>query len=66
MRKPKTKLEGAAVTIGTAVGKADRAAHKVASAALVAREELQALSQQIDSLKRQLAKSNQRIKRAFQ
>ncbi len=65
----KNKLRDAAVTIGSAVGKADvaahKAAHKAAKAAHVARLELIQLSKQVDALKKQLMKSSKRLKRAL-
>ena len=64
--KSNGKLKAAAVQkIGTAAGKADRTAHKVMQAADVAKEELAALSKQVDALKRQLAKSTHRLRRAL-
>jgi hypothetical protein len=56
------KLKKAAVKIGTAVGKADWTAHKVAKAGLLAKEELADLIKQVDGLKRQLEKSAKRLK----
>jgi ribosomal protein S9 len=61
----KTKLTQVAVKIGGAMGKADRAAHKVAKAGLVAREELDDISKQIDALKRQLQKTTKRLRDAL-
>jgi hypothetical protein len=65
----KNKLKDAAVTIGSAVGKADARAHqavyKAAKAAHVARLELIALSKQVDALKKQLKKSTKRLKSAL-
>jgi hypothetical protein len=61
----KSKLTQAAVTIGTAMGKADRTAHKVVRAGAVAREELEAISKQVDSLKKQLQKTTKRLKHAL-
>jgi hypothetical protein len=65
----KNKLRDAAVTIGSAVGKADGTAHravsKAAKAAHVAKQELNALSKQVDALKKQLNKSTQRLKSAL-
>ena len=46
----KTRLTTAAVKIGTAVGRADRTARKVAKAAEVAREELAELSKRVEEL----------------
>lgn len=65
MPKTNNKLKAAAVKIGTAAGKADRTAHKVVHAADIAKEELQELSKQVDALKRQLAKSTDRLRRAL-
>jgi ribosome-associated translation inhibitor RaiA len=61
----KTKLTRAAVTIGTAVGKADRAAHQIARAGVAARDELAEIAKQIDALKRQLVKTKKRLQRAL-
>ena len=65
----KNKLRNAAVTIGSAVGRADATAHKAvykaAKAAHIARLELIELSKQVDSLKRQLKKSTKRLKSAL-
>jgi len=59
------RLNKAAVKIGTALGKADRTAHKVAKAGVAAREELEEIAKQIDALKRQLVKTTKRLKRAL-
>jgi hypothetical protein len=61
----KNQLKQAARKIGAAMGKADRTAHKVAKAGLVAREELVQLSKQVDSLKRQLQKTTKRLRSAL-
>jgi hypothetical protein len=65
----KNKLRDAAVTIGSAVGRADgtahKAAYKAAKAAHVAKLELIELSKQVDSLKKQLKKSTKRLKSAL-
>ena len=51
----------AAMRVGSAVGRADAKAHKAArkavKAAYVARQELVALTKQVDALKRQLTQS---------
>jgi polyhydroxyalkanoate synthesis regulator phasin len=47
------------------MGRADRAAHKVAKAGVVAKGELEAISKQVDALKRQLQKTAKRLKRAL-
>jgi hypothetical protein len=66
----KNKLRDAAVTIGSAVGRADGRAHKAvykaAKAAHVAKLELNQLSKQVDALKKQLLKSSKRLKSALQ
>jgi predicted nucleic acid-binding Zn-ribbon protein len=59
------RLKKAAMKIGAAVGKADRAAHKVAKAGVLAKSELEDISKQIDALKRQLLKTTRRLKRAL-
>ena len=61
----KSKLTRAAETIGTVMGRADRTAHKVASAGAVAKEELAAISKQVEALKRQLQKTTKRLKHAL-
>jgi polyhydroxyalkanoate synthesis regulator phasin len=61
----KSKLKEVAVKIGTAIGKADRTAHMVAKAGLIAKEELEDISKQVEALKRQLQKTTKRLKRAL-
>ena len=61
----RTTLKEVGERIGTAIGKADRKAHKFAEAGVVAKEELQAISKQIDELKRQLQKTTKRLKKAL-
>jgi hypothetical protein len=61
----KSKFKSAAKKIGAAIGKADRTAHKVARAGIVARQELVQLSKQVESLKRQLQKTTKRLKNAL-
>jgi len=61
----KSKLNQVAVTIGTAMGKADRTAHKVAKAGALAKEELADISKQVDALKKQLQKTTKRLRRAL-
>ncbi|HKS68715.1 MAG TPA: hypothetical protein VJR26_15850 [Candidatus Acidoferrales bacterium] len=60
-----TKLTKAAVTIGAAMGKADRTAHKVAKAGVVAKKELAEISKQVDALRKQLHKTTKRLRRAL-
>ena len=62
---PKNRVEGTAVKIGTAVGKADRTAHKIAKAAQIAKEELLELRKQMEALRQQLKRSSERLKRAL-
>ena len=61
----KTRLTRAAETIGTVVGRADRTAHKVAKAGVVAKKELAAISKQVEALKKQLQKTTKRLKSAL-
>jgi hypothetical protein len=61
----KSKLTQVAVKIGTAMGKADRTAHKVAKAGLLAKKELEDISKQVEGLKRQLQKTTKRLKSAL-
>jgi polyhydroxyalkanoate synthesis regulator phasin len=61
----KSKLTKAAVTIGTAMGRADRTAHKVAKAGVVAKKELEAIAEHVDALKKQLRKTTKRLKAAL-
>jgi hypothetical protein len=59
------RLRKTAMKIGAAMGKADRAAHKVARAGVLAKSELEDISKQIDALKRQLLKTTKRLKKAL-
>ncbi len=61
----RNQLKRAAKKIGAAMGRADRTAHKVAKAGIVAREELIELSKQVESLKRRLQKTTKRLKNAL-
>jgi hypothetical protein len=61
----KTKLTQAAEKIGAVVGRADRTAHKVAKAGVVAKKELAEISKQVDALKKQLQKTAKRLKLAL-
>ena len=60
-----SKLTQAAVKIGAAMGKADRTAHKVARAGVVAKKELAAISKQVEALKKQLLKTTKRLQSAL-
>ena len=61
----RNRLTRVAVKIGTAIGKADRKAHQVAKAGLVAKEELEEVAKQVEALKRQLQKTTKRLKKAL-
>jgi hypothetical protein len=65
----KDRLTEVSVKIGTALGKAEKQARlrarKVAEASVVAKEELQELSKQVEALKKQLAKATVRLKKAL-
>jgi seryl-tRNA synthetase len=65
----KDKITQVSERIGKALGKADKQAHmharKLATASKVTREELQAISKQVDALKKQLAKTTQRLKKTL-
>jgi hypothetical protein len=61
----KTRLTRAAETIGTVVGRADRTAHKVAKAGVLARKELAAITKQVEALKNQLQKTTKRLRHAL-
>jgi len=65
----KDKLTQVSVKIGSALGKADKEARlkarKVAEASAVAKEELHAISKQVEVLKEQLAKASNRLKKAL-
>lgn len=70
MARARNNLTDAAVRIGSVVGRAEgtaqRTANKAAKAAKLAKVELNALSKQVDALKRQLSKSSKRLKTALQ
>lgn len=59
------RLTQVAVGIGTAVGKADRRAHQVAKAGLVAKKELEEIAKQVEGLKKQLLRTTKRLKAAL-
>jgi hypothetical protein len=61
----KSKLTRVAVSIGSAMGKADRKAHQVAKAGVLAKKELRDIGKQVDALKRQLQKTTKRLRRAL-
>ena len=61
----KSGLTQVAVKIGTAMGKADRTAHRVARAGAAAKDELADIAEQIDALKSQLLKTKKRLQKAL-
>ena len=61
----KSRLTRVAVSIGTAMGKADRKAQQVAKAGVLAKKELHAISKQVDGLKRQLLQTTKRLRKAL-
>jgi predicted nucleic acid-binding Zn-ribbon protein len=61
----KSRFSKAAATIGAAVGRADRTAHKLAKAGVVAKKELEDISKEVESLKRRLLKASKRLKKAM-
>lgn len=65
MMAKKNRLTQVAVSIGSAVGKADRKAHQIAKAGVLAKNELTDIGKQVDALKRQLQKTTKRLRRAL-
>jgi ribonuclease HII len=61
----KDRLTQVAVRIGKAVGRADRKAHQVAAAGLVAKKELEEIAKQVEGLKKQLLRTTKRLKAAL-
>ncbi len=61
----KPRLTQAAEKIGAVIGRADRTAHKVAKAGVVAQRELVAISRQVEALKKQLQKTTKRLQQAL-
>jgi hypothetical protein len=61
----RSRLTRVAVKIGAAMGRADRKAHQIAKAGVLAKKELVTISKQVDALKRQLQKTTKRLKRAL-
>jgi hypothetical protein len=61
----KSRLTRVAVGIGAAMGRADRKAHQVAKAGVLAKKELQAISKQVDVLKRQLVQTTRRLRKVL-
>jgi adenine deaminase len=65
MMARKNRLTRVAVGIGTAMGKADRKAHQVAKAGLMAKEDLEEIAKQVEALKKQLQKTTKKLKSAL-
>jgi hypothetical protein len=65
MAKKNRLLKEAAETIGSAMGRANRTAHKVAKAGVLAKKELEHISKQVESLKKQLQKTTKRLRKAL-
>jgi hypothetical protein len=61
----KGKLKQVSVKIGKALGKADKRAKKFFAAGDIAKEELREISKQVEELKKQLAKTTERLKKAL-
>jgi polyhydroxyalkanoate synthesis regulator phasin len=65
----KDKFTEVSVRIGKALGKADKKAHararQLAEAGKVTREELEEISKHVEALKKQLAKTTQRLKKVL-
>jgi hypothetical protein len=61
----KSRLTKVAEGIGSAIGRADRTAHKVAKAGILAKKELEDLSKDVDSLKKRLTKATKRLQHAL-
>ena len=61
----KSRLTKVAEGIGGAIGRADRTAHKVAKAGIVAKKELESLSKEVDALKKKLQKATKKLQKAL-
>jgi hypothetical protein len=61
----KNRLKSAAKKIGAAMGRADRTAHKVAKAGVLAKSELKDISKQVEALKKQLMKTTKKLQKAL-
>jgi hypothetical protein len=64
MRK-KDRISRAAARVGAVVGRAEGTARKIAKAGVMAKEELEDISKQIEGLKKQLLKTTKRLKHAL-
>jgi peptidyl-tRNA hydrolase len=65
MMARKSRFTRVAVGIGSAIGRADRKAHQVAKAGMLAKKELEDIGKHVEALKRQLQKTTKRLKRAL-
>jgi DNA-binding ferritin-like protein len=61
----KDKLTQVSERIGSVMGQADKKARQFKKAGTVAKQELRAISKQIDELKKQLQKTTKRLKKAL-
>jgi hypothetical protein len=61
----KSRLTKVANTIGAAVGRADRRAHKMAKAGVLAKKELDSLAKDVVALKRRLEKATAHLRSAL-
>ena len=64
MRK-KDRISRAAERVGAVVGRAEGTARKIAKAGVMAKQELEDISKQIEGLKKQLLKTTKRLKHAL-
>lgn len=65
MAKKADKLTQVSVKVGTALGRVNKRAQKMTNAGVVARQELKDIAREINSLKRQLAKTSNRLKKVL-
>lgn len=65
MAKRNKLMKDAAEKIGSAMGKANRTAHKVAKAGTLAKKELEQIGKQVEALKNQLQKTTKKLKKAL-
>jgi|HubBroStandDraft_6_1064221.scaffolds.fasta_scaffold1965707_2 hypothetical protein len=65
MAKKNKLMKEAAETIGSAMGKANRTARKVAKAGTLAKKELEQIGKQVEALKNQLQKTTKKLKKAL-
>jgi hypothetical protein len=61
----KDRISRAAARVGAVVGRAEGTARKIAKAGVMAKEELEDISKQIEGLKKQLLKTTKRLKHAL-